>query len=183
MGAGGQEGHLLFTDMPGNVIWKLTPDGRASVYLTTGRLQRAGGLALGRHPEQRHASATIRSSRNSPMIGADGLTLDRQGRLIVATFAGRSLDAHREERPAHAFWPTATKASASAAQTTSSSSATARSTSQIRTAPSGWATRIRAGSSISTRSSCGRTASSRSSSRTCQPPTASPSRRTKNIST
>ena len=25
------------------------------------------------------------------MIGADGLTLDRQGRVIVATFAGRSL--------------------------------------------------------------------------------------------
>jgi gluconolactonase len=25
------------------------------------------------------------------MIGADGLTLDRQGRLILATFAGRSL--------------------------------------------------------------------------------------------
>src|SRR5206468_12974301 len=27
-------GYLLFTDIPGNVIWKLTPDGRASVYLT-----------------------------------------------------------------------------------------------------------------------------------------------------
>jgi gluconolactonase len=27
-------GYLLFTDIPGNVIWKLTPDGKASVYLT-----------------------------------------------------------------------------------------------------------------------------------------------------
>src|SRR5437016_2590559 len=29
----GREGYLLFTDIPGNVIWKLTPNGNASVYL------------------------------------------------------------------------------------------------------------------------------------------------------
>src|ERR1700692_5106192 len=29
----GREGYLLFTDMPGNVIWKVTADGKASVYL------------------------------------------------------------------------------------------------------------------------------------------------------
>src|SRR6266566_4498297 len=86
----GREGYLLFTDIPGNVIWKLTLDGTASVYLTqvgyTGpEVWRWGGLQNnGRE-------------RNDPqfeefaMIGADGLTLDRQGRLIVATFAGRSL--------------------------------------------------------------------------------------------
>src|SRR5436853_3024098 len=28
----GREGYLLFTDIPGNVIWKLTLDGNASVY-------------------------------------------------------------------------------------------------------------------------------------------------------
>src|SRR5438552_9829078 len=28
----GGEGYLLFTDIPGNVIWKLTPDGGASIY-------------------------------------------------------------------------------------------------------------------------------------------------------
>ena len=29
----GKSGYLLFTDIPGNVVWKLTPDGKASVYL------------------------------------------------------------------------------------------------------------------------------------------------------
>src|SRR6266699_2815024 len=86
----GREGYLLFTDIPGNVIWKLTLDGTASVYqsqvgYTRADVWRWGGLQNnGRE-------------RNDPqfeefaMIGADGLTLDRQGRLIVATFAGRSL--------------------------------------------------------------------------------------------
>jgi gluconolactonase len=72
------------------VIWKLTLDGTASVYqsqvgYTGPEVWRWGGLQNnGRE-------------RNDPqfeefaMIGADGLTLDRQGRLIVATFAGRSL--------------------------------------------------------------------------------------------
>jgi gluconolactonase len=86
----GREGYLLFTDIPGNVIWKLTLDGTASIYqsqvgYTGPEVWRWGGLQNnGRE-------------RNDPqfeefaMIGADGLTLDRQGRLIVATFAGRSL--------------------------------------------------------------------------------------------
>ena len=30
----GRTGHLLFTDIPGNVIWSLMPDGNASVYLS-----------------------------------------------------------------------------------------------------------------------------------------------------
>jgi len=86
----GREGYLLFTDIPGNVIWKLTLDGTASIYqsqvgYTGPEIWRWGGINNnGRE-------------RNDPqfeefaMIGADGLTLDRQGRLIVATFAGRSL--------------------------------------------------------------------------------------------
>jgi len=81
---------LLFTDIPGNVVWKLTPDGQASVYASnvgyTGpEVWRWGGI-------QNNGF-----DRNDPrfeeyaMIGADGLTVDRQGRLILATFAGRSL--------------------------------------------------------------------------------------------
>jgi len=85
VGAAG--GYLLFTDIPGNVIWKLTLDGTASIYqsqvgYTGPEVWRWGGINNnGRE-------------RNDPqfeefaMIGADGLTLDRQGRLIVATFAG-----------------------------------------------------------------------------------------------
>src|SRR5881394_1095189 len=30
----GKSGRLLFSDVPGNVIWQLTSDGQASVYLT-----------------------------------------------------------------------------------------------------------------------------------------------------
>src|SRR5579885_871659 len=29
----GRQGYLLFTDIPGAVVWKLTADGKASVYL------------------------------------------------------------------------------------------------------------------------------------------------------
>src|SRR5262249_54989601 len=83
-------GYLLFTDIPGNVVWKLTGDGSASVYLTTvgysgPEVWRWGGIQNNGY------------DRNEPrfeefaMIGADGLTLDRQGRLVLATFAGRSL--------------------------------------------------------------------------------------------
>jgi len=86
----GKEGYLLFTDIPGNVIWKLTPDGKASVYLSNvgyngPEVWRWGGIQNNGY------------DRNDPkfeefaMIGADGLALDRQGRLIIATFAGRSL--------------------------------------------------------------------------------------------
>jgi gluconolactonase len=87
----GREGYLLFTDIPGNVIWKLTPqDGQASVFLYNAGyngpdIWRWGGI-------QNNGR-----DRNDPrfeefaMIGADGLTVDRQGHVIIATFAGRSL--------------------------------------------------------------------------------------------
>jgi gluconolactonase len=86
----GATGFLLFTDIPGNVVWKLTPDGQASVYASNvgyngPEVWRWGGI-------QNNGF-----DRNDPgfeefaMIGADGLTVDRQGRLILATFAGRSL--------------------------------------------------------------------------------------------
>jgi gluconolactonase len=87
----GKNGYLLFTDIPGNVIYKLTPqDGQASVFLYNAGyngpdIWRWGGI-------QNNGR-----DRNDPrfeefaMIGADGLTVDRQGRVIIATFAGRSL--------------------------------------------------------------------------------------------
>ena len=87
----GKEGYLLFTDIPGNVVWKLTPqDGKATVYLND----------AGYNGPDRWRWGPIMNNgydRNDPkfeefvMMGADGLTVDRQGRLILATFAGRSL--------------------------------------------------------------------------------------------
>jgi gluconolactonase len=87
----GKSGHLLFTDIPGNVIYKLTPqDGQASVYLDNAGyngpdIWRWGGL------QNDGRERTDPRFEEFAMIGADGLTLDRQGRVIVATFAGRSL--------------------------------------------------------------------------------------------
>ena len=86
----GSEGYLLFTDMPGNVIWKLTPAGQASVYLSNAgyngpEVWRWGGI------QNNGRERTDPKFEEFAMIGADGLTLDRQGRLVVATFAGRSL--------------------------------------------------------------------------------------------
>src|SRR5216683_2518197 len=86
----GKEGYLLFTDIPGAVVWKLTADGKASVYLDN----------VGYNGPDRWRWGPVSNNskdRNDPnfeefvMMGADGLTVDRQGRLILATFAGRSL--------------------------------------------------------------------------------------------
>jgi gluconolactonase len=86
----GKTGYLLFTDIPGNVIYKLTPDGAASVYLTNSGYN-------GPEPWRWGALQNNGRDRNDPkfeefpMLGADGLTIDRQGRVIICTFAGRSL--------------------------------------------------------------------------------------------
>ena len=87
----GKRGYLLFSDIPANVIYKWTPDGKLSVYLDhsgyTGQdIWRVGFIQ------------TNGKDRNDPrfeefpMIGSNGLALDRQGRLIIATWAGRSID-------------------------------------------------------------------------------------------
>jgi gluconolactonase len=87
----GREGYLLFTDIPGNVVWKLTPDGKASVYLTNAGFH-------GPDPWRWGPIANNGYERNDPkfeefvMAGADGLGIDRQGRLLLATFAGRALE-------------------------------------------------------------------------------------------
>lgn len=87
----GREGYLLFTDIPGNVVWKLTPDGKASVYLTNAGFH-------GPDPWRWGPIANNGYERNDPkfeefvMAGADGLGVDRQGRLVLATFAGRALE-------------------------------------------------------------------------------------------
>jgi gluconolactonase len=71
-------------------VWKLTPDGKASVYLDNVGYQgpevwRWGGI------QNNGFDRNDPRFEEFPMIGADGLTVDRQGRLILATFAGRLL--------------------------------------------------------------------------------------------
>jgi gluconolactonase len=88
----GERGHLLFSDIPANVIYKWTPGAdKASVYLDhsgyTGQdIWRVGFI---------QTNGKDRSDplfEEFPMIGSNGLALDREGRLIIATWAGRSID-------------------------------------------------------------------------------------------
>ncbi len=96
----GSAGHLLFTDMPGNVIWKLTPDGKASVYLSNvgyngPEVWRWGGI------QNNGRERTDPRFEEFAMIGADGLTLDRQGTADRRHLCGPLAHARREKRPAH----------------------------------------------------------------------------------
>jgi gluconolactonase len=87
----GKIGYLLFSDIPANVIYKLTPDGNVSVYL-----ERSGYTK----PDIWKVGFEFNNGKdpNDPafakfyMNGSNGLALDPQGRLVIATFAGRSID-------------------------------------------------------------------------------------------
>src|ERR1700756_2477131 len=83
--------YLLFSDIPANVIYKWTPDGKVSVYLDhsgyTGQdIWRVGFMQTNGKDKNDPLFEEF------PMIGSNGLALDRQGRLIIATWAGRSID-------------------------------------------------------------------------------------------
>jgi len=87
----GKSGYLLFSDIPANVIYKMTPQGEASVYLeksgyTSPDLWRAGmAFTNGRDPNDP-------KFERFNMSGSNGLALDQQGRLLIASWAGRSID-------------------------------------------------------------------------------------------
>jgi gluconolactonase len=97
----GKEGYLLFTDIPANVINKMTPDGKVSVFLDragyvgpiTGVEMESVGSINDNHkdrgePGRRGPDPLYRQFVN---IGADGLAVDLEGRVIVCTYAGRSM--------------------------------------------------------------------------------------------
>jgi gluconolactonase len=87
----GTPGYLLFSDVPGNVIYKYDPQaGKAAPYLLNAGyvgpdIWRWGGLNSNGFPKDdpRH--------EEFPMIGPDGLGVDHQGRVLVTTFSGRSI--------------------------------------------------------------------------------------------
>jgi len=90
--AKGKSGYLLLSDMPANVIYTLSTDGKQkSLYL-----DRSGytGFDIWRVGFMQ----TNGRSKDDPryeefaMIGSNGLTLDREGRLVIATWAGRGID-------------------------------------------------------------------------------------------
>src|SRR2546425_1012226 len=83
--------YLLLSDIPANVIYKLTPKGKASIYMhrsgyTQPDIWRVGfEQTNGKNPSDPLFEKFY-------MIGSNGLALDRQGRLVIATWAGRSID-------------------------------------------------------------------------------------------
>jgi len=90
----GKTGYLLFVDIPANNVYKMTPDGKVSIYLKNSgqhpalngdEMMHLGGLRDNSKPR------TDPEFRQFINIGADGLTLDPQGRLLLCTYSGRSV--------------------------------------------------------------------------------------------
>ena len=83
--------YLLFSDIPANVIYKLTPKGEASIYMQRSGYTKPDIWRVG-------FEQTNGKDPNDPafekfyMIGSNGLALDRQGRLVIATWAGRTIE-------------------------------------------------------------------------------------------
>jgi gluconolactonase len=78
----GASGHLLFSDLIANVIYKWTPDGQLSAFLEN----------IYDGPDLLNVGQQTRRGRmNVIIIGSNGLTLDRDGRLIIASPASRAV--------------------------------------------------------------------------------------------
>jgi len=75
-------GYLLFSDLISNVIYKWTPDGQVSAFLEN----------IYDGPDILNVGQQTRRGRmNVIIIGSNGLTLDREGRLIIASPASRAV--------------------------------------------------------------------------------------------
>lgn len=81
----GDEGYLLFSDIPANVVYKMTPAGEVTVHLEnsgyTGPLNGFTMMTAG--------GGTM--SGPFIMLGSDGLTMDREGNLLVCAFGDFAL--------------------------------------------------------------------------------------------
>jgi gluconolactonase len=82
----GKESYLLLSDMYANVIYKVTPEGQVSLYLDHSGYTGFDIWRVGMpQPDSKRKDVFF-------MIGSNGLALDRQGRLVIATWSGRSID-------------------------------------------------------------------------------------------
>jgi len=82
----GKSGYLLLSDMYANLIYKVTPDGKVSLYLDHSGYTGYDIWRVGMpQPDANRKDVFF-------MIGSNGLALDRQGRLVIATWTGRSID-------------------------------------------------------------------------------------------
>jgi gluconolactonase len=85
------KGYLLFSEMPANAIYKWTPDGKVSVYMEKCGYQGLDVWRVG-FMQTNGRDKNDPAYEEFPMIGCNGLALDSQGRLVIATWAGRSID-------------------------------------------------------------------------------------------
>jgi gluconolactonase len=78
----GTSGYLLVSDLIANVIYKWTPDGQLSAFVEN----------IYDGPDLLNVGQQTRRGRmNVIIIGSNGLTLDREGRLIIASPASRAV--------------------------------------------------------------------------------------------
>jgi gluconolactonase len=75
----GGSGYLIFSDVPGDVIDKLNPDGSVSAYLQQ-------IFTLG-DPSEAYESFGLHGQKKFRMLGADGITLDRRGRVVYCAYS------------------------------------------------------------------------------------------------
>src|SRR3984893_3863049 len=87
----GKGGYLLLRDIPANRVLKLTPDGKSSIYLEKSGYTKPDIWRVG-FIQTNGKDRSDPAFEEFPMIGSNGLALDRQGRLIIATWSGRSID-------------------------------------------------------------------------------------------
>jgi gluconolactonase len=81
--ASGRSGYLLFSDMAANVIYKWTPGGQLSVFL-----EKSGYSGT----DVNNVGGQYTNGRlHLLLIGSNGLTLDRDGRLIIAGMTDRNV--------------------------------------------------------------------------------------------
>jgi gluconolactonase len=76
-------GYLLFSDIPANVINKWTPDGKISVMVKPSGFTGSDASQVGSENNNGKQVVTL--------IGSNGLTLDRQGRIVLAAHGDRDV--------------------------------------------------------------------------------------------
>jgi gluconolactonase len=72
------------------VIYKLTPTGDASIYMHRSGYTKPDIWRVG-FEQTNGKDASDPLFEKFFMIGSNGLALDREGRLVIATWAGRSI--------------------------------------------------------------------------------------------
>src|ERR1041385_7034762 len=78
-----QAGYLLFSDIPANVISKWTPDGKTSVAVKPSGFTGADASDVGSQNNNGKEVVTL--------IGSNGVTLDREGRIVFAAHGDRNV--------------------------------------------------------------------------------------------